>query len=157
MRPNIYWATLVLLALTACAPKVAAPSAPSEASVPVKGGETYVLEVQGLQLAKGNSYTLQVSNTLERRKASGKDWFFVTGKSSSARGVNFNYYPDRDRLSVVVVLDAAVDATTAKATRLEVLYCELKRSSNGWAGQANYDPGLQTRTLRDGTCTLRRT
>lgn len=151
----VAWTGLVaLIALSACAPKA---SAPSEANVPLKAGETYVLEVRGVQISKGNTYTLQVNNTLERRKTSGRDWFYLTGKSLSARGISFNYYPDRDHLSVVVLLDAAVDSKTDKATRLEVIYCELSRSSNGWSGDANYDPGLQNRTLRDGTCTLRRT
>jgi len=153
---------LALLVLSACAPSTSAPSpasapATTEASVPVKAGETYVLEVRGLNIAKGNSYALVVGNQLERRKTAGKDWFFVPAKSKGARGASFNYYPDRDRLSVLLLLDAAVDAKSNKATRLEVLYCRLERSSGGWSGDANYDPGLKDRSLKDGTCSLRRT
>ncbi|GIW24584.1 hypothetical protein [Meiothermus sp.] len=139
--------------LAACAPSAGTPS---EASVPIKPGETYVLEVKGLQIAKGNRFTLTVGNKLERRTTLGRDWFFVSARpTAAARGANFNYYPDRQTLSVVVMLDAVVSRN--QASRLEVLYCDLKPGQGGWTGSANYDPGLKEKTLKDGTCTLRRT
>jgi hypothetical protein len=143
-----------VLILAACAPRA---STPSETSVPIKPGETYVLEVRGLQTARGNSFTLTVGSHLERRTTRGRDWFFVTARPvTAARGANFNYYPDRQTLSVVVILDAAVN-TRNQVSRLEVLYCNLKPNQGGWAGTANYDASLKDRTLKDGTCTLRRT
>ncbi|WP_337868563.1 hypothetical protein [Meiothermus sp.] len=143
-----------MLILAACAPRA---STASESSVPIKPGETYVLEVRGLQIAKGNSFTLTVGNQLERRTTLGRDWFFVTARpiTAAAKGANFNYYPDRQTLSVVVMLDAAV--SNNQASRLEVLYCDLKQGQGGWTGAANYDASLKDKTLKDGTCTLRRT
>ncbi len=148
------WTMAGMLVLAACAPRA---STPSEASVPIKPGETYVLEVRGLQIAKGNSFTLTVGSPLERRTTLGRDWFFVTARpiTAAARGANFNYYPDRQTLSVVVMLDAAINRN--QASRLEVLYCDLKPGQGGWTGSANYDASLKDKTLKDGTCTLRRT
>ncbi|MCX7784049.1 MAG: hypothetical protein N2318_10470 [Meiothermus sp.] len=151
--PLGFWTWAGVLILVACAPRA---NTPSEASVPIKPGETYVLEVRGLQIAKGNSFTLTVGSRLERRTTLGRDWFFVTARpTAAARGANFNYYPDRETLSVVVMLDAAVSRN--QASRLEVLYCDLKAGQGGWTGSANYDASLKDKTLKDGTCTLRRT
>lgn len=128
--------------LVACVPRPL-EVAPSSLVLPVKAGETWVLEVQNLNMGSYPSrYEVTLKPGVAAYRQSGTDpkrpWVFDATSGSRPAVVSVVLNPQTQRaelLGVSITLGEGTDPVSKKREMM-VVVCYSQPSNNGWTGQA---------------------